>query len=534
MKRLLFLCCIWLPFQLLGQSKNLITIERSREGTYEEIDGIKQRKLIGDVILRQGDVQLFCDSAILFVASNKAHALGKVRILQPGKMDASAQYLEYDGNSKDALLRGNVVVTDGEMTLKTAILYYNTATKISTYKTPSVITNAEAVLKSNNGRYDSNNKTLYFRKEVSLDHPDFQLRGDTLHYHTVLKKADFFGPTWIYSNRSRTYTEAGWFKTQTRESFLTKNGRVIIDSQQFVAADTIFYNDSLQRGYCKTGVQIIDTTEKTEIRAGFTRFDRIKGYFLAYDFPILMNFGEGDTLYLTADTLYQYKNKDSSVQLIAHYLPVIQNADMLLLCDSLSYTESDSLFRFYRQPTIWSDAFQITAEFMELYTNGNEFERMEMYRDGFMVKEEDSLRYSQIRGKDMTAWFEERQMSQIDVKGNGESIYYVEREDGSLMGANKIESSDITIKMENSKPVDIRFYVQPIAILHPIDQVDPVAFRLKGFKWEIDRKKLASFRMEEAFECNPERGWYAYLWPKPNDQPLAVPGLVPNPAPLAE
>lgn len=515
-----------------GQSKNMITIERSREGTYEEVDGVKMRKLIGEVILRQNDVQLFCDSAYLYIIENKATAFGKVRILQPGKMDATAAYLEYNGNSKETYLKGNVVVTDGEMTLKTDVLFYNTASKIAYYNTPAVITNAEAVLKSRQGRYDSNLKKLYFRKNVTIDHPDFRLTGDTLHYETVTKKADFFGPTHIYSERSNTYTEAGWFKTKTRESFLTKNGQVVIDSHQFIRADTIYFNDSLQRGYCKVGVQIIDTLEKTEVRGGFTRFDRKKGTSVVYDFPILMNFSDPDTLYLTADTIYQNRIGDSSSVLLAHFQPVIKKSDLLLLCDSLSYVEADSVFKFFRAPVIWSDVFQITSEFMELFTSGSDFDRLEMYKEGLMVKEEDSVRFSQIKGKDMTAWFENRQMARIDVKGNGESIYYVEREDGSLMGANKIESSDITILMEDNKPVDIRFYKEPVAVLHPIDKVDPYLFRLKGFKWEGERKKLASFRMEEAFKCNPERGLYKLLNP-PLAVGLPVPAVqlqVPGPA----
>ncbi len=532
LKKLLLLYFSVLPLLLFGQGKNLITIERSREGTYEESGGSKIRKLLGDVILRQNDVQLFCDSAYLYVDQNKATAFGKVRILQPGKMDARSRYLEYDGNSKDAYLKGEVVVTDGEMTLRTDILYYNTANKIARYNTPAVITNAEAVLKSKNGLYDSNLKKLFFQKNVTLDHPDFRLTGDTLHYHTLLKKADFFGPTYIYSDRSTTYTEGGWFKTQTRESFLTKNGQVAIDSHQFIRADTIYFNDSLQRGYCIGGVQVIDTLEKTEVRGGYTRFDRKKGTSVVYNFPILMNFSDPDTLYLTADTIYQNRIGDSTNVLLAHFLPVIQKSDLLLLCDSLSYVETDSVFRFYRNPVIWSAEFQITSEFMELYTKGKDFDRLEMYRDGLMVKEEDSLRYSQVKGKDMTAWFENRQMARIDIKGNGQSIYYVEREDGSLMGANKIESSDITILLEDNRPVDIRFYVQPVAVLHPIDQVNPLEFRLKGFKWEADRKKLASFRMEEAFICNPERGLYKLLNPQPvADQPTPAappPALMPE------
>jgi hypothetical protein len=103
----------------------------------------------------------------------------------------------------------------------------------------------------------------------------------------------------------------------------------------------------------------------------------------------------------------------------------------------------------------------------------------------------------------------------MDVKGNGESIYYVEDESGAgFMGANKIESSDITILLEDNKPVDIRFYVKPVAVMTPIDKVDPVAFRLKGFNWQGERLDQVQFRLAEALSCSPEQGWYAELYPQ--------------------
>lgn len=506
-----FVCFVMIAKLSFGQSKNLITIERSNEGSYDETSGLKVRKLIGSVILRQNDIQLFCDSAYLYVDQNKATAMGFVRILQPGKMDATSRYLEYDGNTKDAFLRDKVFITDGEMTLQTDVVFYNTSSKQAFYPGPATITNAEAKLKSKKGRYDSNLKQFFFRENVVLTHPDFDLEGDTLHYQTIQKKADFFGPTHIRTDRSYTYTEGGWFKTQTRESFLTKNGRVTIDSVQFIRADTLYFHDKEERGYCKGRVQIIDTTEKSEIRGGFVRFDRKKGTTLAYDFPLMLNFAEPDTLYLTADTLYQTKAKDSTNLLRAWPMPVIKNKDLLLICDSMSYIQADSVFQFFRLPVIWSADFQITSKYMELFTIGSEFDRLQMYEDGFMLKQEDSVRFSQVKGKDMVARFKDRQMSKIDIKGNGESIYYVEREDGSLMGANKIESSDITIFMEDNRPVDIRFYVKPVAVLHPIDKVNPFEFRLKGFRWEGEKYKLASSRMEEASICSPDQGWYSYL-----------------------
>jgi lipopolysaccharide export system protein LptA len=516
---------------VFSQSKSTIDIEQAAELTYEEAGGERVRRLVGNVILKQEDVRLYCDSAFLYGDSKLAKAYGNVRIVQEGKFNARSKYLEYNGATKDALLRREVFLTDGEMTLSTEELFYNTKTKISRYVVGAVITNQEATLKSLKGTYNNNSKQFYFRTRVSLKHPDFDLKADTLHYNNLTEQADFFGPTDIISKRTITYTEGGWYRSKSKESYLTKNGQVIIDQQQFIRADTIYFDEAKEVGYCRGGVQMIDTVERSEIRGGYTRFNRKEGWNWVYDYPILANFGDADTLYLTADTIYQYKVGDSMSVLRAWNHAVIDRAELLVSCDSLTYEEADSVFRMFTEPVIWSDEFQITAEYMELFTKGKEFDRLEMYRDGFLVKAEDSVHFSQIKGKDITAYFEGRQISRMDIKGNGESIYYVQREDSSFMGANKIESSDITILMEDSRPVEITFYVKPVAVLHPIDKVDPYAFRLKGFIWAIERKENAINQMAMAFECSPERGLYELIWPTPPTVLLQDPEL---PLPVLE
>lgn len=512
-----------------GQGK--INIKQSKEMIYEEAGGERIRRLIGDVILQQDDVDLYCDSALLYGESKMAKAYGNVRIVQAGKFNARSRYLEYDGLRKEALLRNEVFLSDGDMNLTTDELFYNTNTKISRYYKGAVIRNEGATLKSLRGTYDSNLKQFYFRTRVSLQHPDFDLKADTLNYNNLTEQADFFGPTDIISKRTITYTEGGWYRLKTKEFFLTQNGQVIIDTQQFIRADTIYFDETQELGYCRGSVQMLDTVERTEIRGGYTRFNRKENWNLVYEYPILANFGDADTLYLTADTIYQYKGADSSSVLLAWPDAVIDRAELLVNCDSLAYEEADSVFRMFTAPIIWSDIFQITSEYMELFTIGKDFDRLEMYRDGFMVKEEDSIHFSQIKGKDMTAYFKNRQMSKIDVRGNGESIYYVARDDDSFMGANKIESSDITIHLEDSRPVEIIFYVKPIAVLHPIDKVEPYTFRLKGFIWADERKEKAINRLAVAFVCSPERGLYSLLLPRPPivDSP-ALELLVPVPA----
>ncbi|MCX6352915.1 MAG: hypothetical protein NTX03_13820 [Bacteroidetes bacterium] len=99
-----------------------------------------------------------------------------------------------------------------------------------------------------------------------------------------------------------------------------------------------------------------------------------------------------------------------------------------------------------------------------------------------MLTPEDAQRFSQVKGRDMKAFFVDNQLSQINVKGNGESIYYARDEKKAYVGVNKISSTDIKISVKDRKIDRINFIKEPDAILTPIKDASPMDFLLQGFK----------------------------------------------------
>ena len=76
----------------------------------------------------------------------------------------------------------------------------------------------------------------------------------------------------------------------------------------------------------------------------------------------------------------------------------------------------------------------------------------------------------------------------MDVKGNGESLYYGKDDKNKYIGNNKALSTDITLYFHDKKISRIVFIQKPEAVFTPLKMLTPEQFQLKDFKWQIDRK----------------------------------------------
>jgi hypothetical protein len=99
----------------------------------------------------------------------------------------------------------------------------------------------------------------------------------------------------------------------------------------------------------------------------------------------------------------------------------------------------------------------------------------------------------------MTAHFSKNNLDNIEVDGNGESIYYVEEEEQKYTkGANKVQCSQMNISISNNQIERIVFHKNADAFIKPIEQVIPKNMLLKNFIWY--EKKTISQQIEKRIE----------------------------------
>jgi len=458
-------------------------------------DGAK--RLIGNVQFKQDNVLMFCDSAY-FYKNNSLDAFGHIHIQQDDSLHMYGDFLNYDGNTKKAILTKNVVVDKGDMHLTTDVLNYDVSKSIGYYTTPGRIINRDNILTSDHGYYFSKANDFHFKKNVVLTNPQFVINCDTMKYNTQSKITYFVGPTTIKSKNNLIYCEDGYYDTFKDQSRFSKNSYIISGEQKMIG-DSLYYDRKKGVGRAVKNVQIIDTAQNINITGMRAIHYELTATSIITENALLTQIYDKDTLYLHADTLKSVgevrdSTKSKAVdttkkmqKLFAYHKVKFFKRDLQGKCDSLYYTNEDSTMKLFRNPTIWSDVNQLTGDSITIFVGKKSIKAIELRGSAFIVSEEDSIMYNQVRGKYMKGFFKDDKLARINVRGNGQTIYYVEEKE-EIKAVNRTDCTDLNIYLKENEMDRITFITKPESTLFPIDLVALKDFKLKDFSWRIKQR----------------------------------------------
>jgi lipopolysaccharide export system protein LptA len=451
----------------------------SMEKDEEQVNAIKY---IGNVIFRHEDAIMHCDSAYLFTEKNLVNAFHNIHIEQGDTLDLYGDFLTYDGNNKLAQITGNVKLIDKETTLTTNNLDYNLQNNTGYYTNGGKIKNGDNNLESGTGFYYTKQKLFHFRDSVIIHNPDYTIYADTLKYHTITEIAYFLGPTEIISKDNYIYCENGWYDTKKNISQFNENA-YLTTKGQYLRGDSLYYERETGLGKAFDNVELFDSTQNIILKGQHAIYQEKPEYALLTDSAQFMQISDNDTLYVHADTLESVLDTTGLYKILKGYHKVkIFRADIQGKCDSLAYLESDSVFRLFGEPVLWSEENQLTADQIDLHLANKKLHYIDLLTSAFIISQEDTVRYNQIKGKNMKGYFVNNKLVRIDVRGNGQTIYYA-KDGADLIGINRAESSDIIIYLKDNKPDRINLILSPKATLYPPDGKEEFEKILKGFKW---------------------------------------------------
>lgn len=478
-----FILCSFLQLQAQEPRQIEIVKAGSLEGTKE--NGLEVRRLVGDVVFRQGETFLYCDSALFFVESNTIDAFGSVRIEGPSAK-LSGDFLHYEGNTETAKITGKVVkLTDDKAVLTTTALDYDLKTEIGFYSNGGTVTDPQNILTSKKGFYYTKERAVYFRDQVVLKNPKYIMESDTLKYSTPDAQAYFLGPCTIRStgqDSSVIYCEFGWYNTKTEKSYFRKNA-FVQSKENILRGDSLLYDRKLQLGRAFRNVSVTDTLQKMIIAGDYAWMnEKSKTSFVTGHAEMIKIF-DTDSMFLHADTLYAKSDSVNNKSFLAYRHVRLFKFDLQGQCDSLVYQSKDSTIYFFGLPVLWNDSNQLTAQLIRLELASNKLNRLFLDTNAFITSREDSLRYNQVRGKDMIGYFNDNQLRRINVTGNGQTIYYIRNKQQLLTGVNRADCSDMSIYTVEGAVQKISLINAPDATLYPVKEVQPGEMRLKDFYW---------------------------------------------------
>lgn len=442
------------------------------------------KRLIGNVIFEHEGNMLYCDSAYFYEKSERMDAFSGVRIVSES-VTVTGNKLQYDGKTKMAEIIGNVKLRDEASTLSTNLLKYNLADKSATYTTGATIINNKDrnTLKSVYGTYRSEKKMFFFRQNVSLTSKDYVMTGDSLNYNTSSETAVFTGPTWIRSKENTIYCENGFYDTRNDVSEFGKNARIISKGQE-VSGDKIYYDRKKKLGRVRQNAVIRDSVNQLLLTGNYADYFEENERVLLTDRAAMQKIFGNDTLFLHGDTLLSITDTLAKKRTFFTFHHVrFYKQDLQGKCDSLTYSENDSLMRLFGRPVLWNKENQLLGDSVYIQLANNELQTLYLKANAFIASEVDSVHYNQIKGKDITGYFIESALRKVNVKGNGQSVYYAADEKGRYIGINKAECSDMIIHIDSAEVQSITFLKKPDAELIPLEKAKEKELMLKNFRW---------------------------------------------------
>ena len=438
--------------------------------------------LNGDVCFRHDSSYMYCDSAYFFEQTNSLEAFSNVRMEQGDTLFVYGDYLFYDGNTQVAYLRENVRMENGQVTLFTDSLNYERIPNIGYYFEGGLIVDSLNQLSSFYGQYSPETKLAVFNDSVQVENPDFTLYSDTLHYDTESKVATILGPSVIVSDSGTIHTSRGWYDTVNNTSLLLDQSQVE-SGEKILIGDSIFYNRDTGMGEVYGNMSLIDTAQHVTLQGEYGYYNEQTGYAFATDSARFLEYSQGDTLFLHADTLQMVTVDSVYREIKAYYGVRFYRIDMQGVCGSMQFNTRDSVLYMYTEPVLWNEQYQLYGDTIAIYMNDSTIEYAHVIQFAFAAQHVDSSYYNQLKGNDLKAYFEGQAVHQIDVAGNAESIFYPLEKDGAKVGMNETKSGFLTIWVKDNKLDKLKIWPSPVGSMTPIPDLKPDQKMLKDFYW---------------------------------------------------
>jgi lipopolysaccharide assembly outer membrane protein LptD (OstA) len=442
--------------------------------------------LVGNVKLLHGHMYMFCDSALIHKKTNSVEAFDHVKMKQGDTLFIYGDYLHYDGISQIARLRGKVKMINRKTTLLTDSLNYDRVFNLAYYFEGGTVMDADNVLTSDWGEYSPASKIAKFNHEVKLVNPRFVLTSDTLKYSTRTKIATILGPSTIVSDKNVIHSSKGDYNTTRDQGWLFDRSLLTSGSKKLIG-DSVYYDR--KKGYGKAFHNVImrDTLNKSILTGDYCFYNEKEGSAFATKKALAMDYSQKDTMYVHADTLYMRtfnQKTDSMYRIMRAYHKVrMYRNDVQGVCDSLVYITRDSCLTMYRDPIIWNNKQQLLGEVIHAYFNDTTITWAHIVNQALTVEQMDSIHYNQVTGKEIKAYFKNKELNKVDVISNVLLVYYPLDKDSTMMFMNTSETSLLNLYMKQKKMDKMVMSPKSEGVLYPMTQLPEDKMRLSNFAW---------------------------------------------------
>lgn len=388
-------------------------------------------------------------------------------------------------------------------------------------------------VKSDAGYYDRKDSTIQFSQDVYINTPDYETWSEEAFYHRnnevvelfdnvrILDTADFLV---LFGNHAR-------YERDSIRACLTRNPSIIYYGENenheidtlFTCADTMIFwatpkcdfseeeltaaekhrddalFDALAELRAKQAAERAQKLEEALMAAGklppkpavdSTAVDSTAADVAADDDaePDDDSDPAADSTGVAADSTDVVKDTTKIKCFRAYNHVKIFRTDVQACCDSVEFTELDSIAVMFGRPILWNKVNnQLTSETMHLLLKNGNLHRGSMLTDARITSMEDTAHFNQIKSTEMMGFFANNQLYRYDALGGVAAIFYM-REDDRISNVNVKQSKSLTAVIDGNTAKRMLYLEEIKSDAYPLAEIEMDKQRLKGFEWRPDER----------------------------------------------
>ena len=461
--------------------------------------------------------------------------------------DADGQIIESDRGTYESTIKlftfnGNVNMFTDSVFVKTTSMKYDSDRSFADFVTYIDFWKEGNMLSGNKGWYDRNSEIFFFRDKVHALTEDKEVWCDTLYYYRNTNDAILRGHAQVQDTTRNTFAIADhiFYQDSISRATLRKRAAVAIKTEQDGKVDTLYcgadtlVHQSIKR--CDIPDYIVNdalarleeimadpvssyrrkAAEDAARAAEAAKAEKMKGAN-----PRGRNAGQkpktaaaaADTLAAAADTLAAAADTLAApadtlaapADTVAAPAPAPDTTkigfvhgrghvkmfrkDLQLSCDSLYYSDLDSIARFFIEPIIWNEGNrQYTSDSLFVLVKSGGVDRASLMSNAFILTQEAENYYDQIKGTDVMAFFDSTSaLRRFDALGGATALFYLQ-ENEEYATVNKVESKMLSALLKDGSVEKVYYFDSPKNDAYPIAQLPPKESRMRGFNWMPEKR----------------------------------------------
>ena len=156
---------------------------------------------------------------------------------------------------------------------------------------------------------------------------------------------------------------------------------------------------------------------------------------------------------------------------------------MQAVCDSLEFDSRDSCLTMYNDPILWNENVQLLGEVVKVYMDSTSIDWVHVINQTLYAEPVDSLNFNQIKGKEMKFFFSEGKLSEMQVDGSVEIIFYPLDADSTFVGMNTTITGRAVAYLKDGQVDKVVVPNEASGVFYPMSQRPPEKCFLENFGW---------------------------------------------------